>query len=89
MSSPPGPPPGGDRPQASGAHPDSPTLWHPASEWPDGEDDEDGEDDVDFQPESEHSGDIPELEDESVEDEEPDSGAAASLCFPSLWSHCN
>ncbi|PLB39231.1 WD40 repeat domain-containing protein [Aspergillus candidus] len=71
MSSPPGPPPpGGDRPQTSGGHPDSPTVWHPASEWPDDED-EDGND-VDFQPEFEHSGDIPELEDESIEDEELD-----------------
>lgn len=75
MSSP-GHTPGGDRPQTSGDQPDSPTVWHPASEWPD--DDEDG-DDVDFQPESEHSGDIPELEDESIEDEEPDFGAAAFL----------
>lgn len=53
---------------------DTPTLWHPAREWL--EEDEDDDHDVDFEPESEFSEDreIDDLYDEG--DEDPDFHAA-------------
>ena len=49
MSSPPNS--GGDRPEERPSQRNSPTLWHPAREWLE----EDDEEDVDFEPDSDFS----------------------------------